>query len=169
MRRDAAAPVAGSCASLWACTSPRSRRRAPPAPWLWFCPTCWGGGVGGGDLWTAAGYGYRCSHKVDFTRDSDPCVPGGWSGGDFYCVRCSDLPHALSASAACLPTVQVRRRWEWFICGLCQPEGGRSKTGERDYPTPRRIFHNRRGKWKQRYLRIVWIPPLPPPPPFSFF
>lgn len=29
--------VAGPCASLWACSSPRSRCRAQPAPWLWCC------------------------------------------------------------------------------------------------------------------------------------
>lgn len=49
MRRDAAAPVAGSCASLSACSSPRSRRTAQPAPWLWRCWTCCV------KHWTAAG------------------------------------------------------------------------------------------------------------------
>lgn len=38
-RRDAAALVADSCASLWACNSPRSRYKAQPAPWLWCCRT----------------------------------------------------------------------------------------------------------------------------------
>lgn len=52
--------------------------------------------------------------------------------GDFYLVPCADLLHGVNSSAASLPSVQVSRQWEWFICGLCQLDGGRSKTGETD-------------------------------------
>lgn len=56
-RRDAAAPVSDSCASLWACSSPRSRYRAQPAPWLWCCRAyCFNASHS-----ITAECGYRCS------------------------------------------------------------------------------------------------------------
>lgn len=73
-RLDAAAPVAGSCASLWACSSPRSRCRAQPAPWLWCCRTCCV------KLWTA-GYVYRCSL---FQRLISPGTQILMFQGDFF-------------------------------------------------------------------------------------
>lgn len=105
MRRDAPAPVADSSASLWACSSPRSRCRAQPAPWPRCCRTCCV------KHWTAAGYVYRCSLFQSLFHPGTQLV---MFQGDFffYLVPRSDLPHGVNSSAACLPTVQVSRQWE---------------------------------------------------------
>ncbi len=106
-RRDAAALVADSCASLWASSSPRSRCRAQQAPWLWCCRTC---------CWKRAALllqnvGYRCSLcKVYVTRDGEKSVPV-----QLLFSAALRPPCSVRSSPVCGPSVQVTSLWEWFI------------------------------------------------------
>lgn len=126
--RDAAAIVADSCASLWACSSPRSRCRAQPAPWLWCCRTyCL---MRAARLLQNVGY-KRSSCKVYFTRDGEKSVPMQL----FFFLPHSNLPDQSAPLQSAAPLCRLP------VCGsdlsghgLLSAGGGRSNK-ETDEPT----------------------------------
>lgn len=119
-RRDDAAPASDPCAPLWACSSPRSRCRAPPAPWLSRCRTCCLTRATRllQNLLTAA----ACA---SFTGDGEkPTFSGALRTRSFFSALCAPLQ---SAAPVCrFQAVGV------IYLGMASAGGGRSNTSS--YP-----------------------------------
>lgn len=109
--RDADAPDADPCASLWAYSSLRSRYTGQPAPWRWCCQSyCRSDSM-------KAEWSCRCPAVIICVYESvisnTPRELGSNQTVRFL-PRPSLLP--LPSSAVCGPSVQVTTLcWEWFI------------------------------------------------------
>lgn len=159
MRLDVAAPVADSCASLWACSSPRSRCRAQPAPWLRCCRACCV------KHWTSAGSvtGAPWS-KVNFTRDADP----------YKCSRgISTLSRAPTFSTEWTPPQPASpvcrlagSGSDLSVAYVSWMEGGPKLKKQTSLPHVECFTRGEESGAKRSYLRTVWVKAQSPPPPF---
>lgn len=146
MKLDTAAPVAGSCASLWACSSPRSLCRAQPAPWLWCCRTCCV------KHWTAAGYVYRCS---PFQSLFHPGRRSLCSRGIYILCRALTFPTEWTPPQPASPLGRLAGGGsDLSISCVSRREGGPKLEKQTSIPHLACFTRGEENGAKQRYLRI---------------